>query len=88
MVNGNRLQSLYRGANCTIYPRTFLAVTPQGHKFSNLCRDTDGNGGRIHMNETEISQIDTRFETFRLRDKNREKILLASILEQGIRGRT
>jgi len=37
------------------------------------------------MNETEISQIDTRFETFRLRDKNREKILLASILEQGIR---
>jgi len=37
------------------------------------------------MKEIEISQIDTRFEEFRLKDKNQEKALLSSILEQGIR---
>ncbi len=37
------------------------------------------------MKEVEISQIDTRFEGFRLKDKNQEKALLSSILEQGIR---
>lgn len=37
------------------------------------------------MKEVEISQIDTRFEGFRLKDKNQEKVILSSILEQGIR---
>ena len=37
------------------------------------------------MKEIEISQIDTRFEGFRLKDKSQEKFLLGSILEQGIR---
>ncbi len=37
------------------------------------------------MKEVEISQIDTRFEGCRLRDKNQEKVILSSILEQGIR---
>ena len=37
------------------------------------------------MKEVEINQIDTRFERFRLRDKNQEKVILSSILEQGIR---
>ena len=37
------------------------------------------------MKEVEINQIDTRFEGYRLRDKNQEKVILNSILEQGIR---
>lgn len=37
------------------------------------------------MKEIEISQIDTRFEGYRLKDKSQEKFLLSSILEQGIR---
>lgn len=37
------------------------------------------------MKEVEISQIDTRFEGYRLKDKNQEKVILSSILEQGIR---
>ena len=37
------------------------------------------------MKEVEINQIDTRFEELRLKDKEAEKILLSSILEQGIR---
>ena len=37
------------------------------------------------MKEVEISQIDTRFEEFRLKDTGQEKVLLSSILEQGIR---
>ena len=37
------------------------------------------------MKEVEINQIDTRFEGYRLRDKNQEKVILSSILEQGIR---
>jgi len=49
------------------------------------CAAIDEADGRIHMNEIEIGQIDIRFEMFRLKDKNREKMLLASILEQGIR---
>jgi hypothetical protein len=37
------------------------------------------------MKEIEINQIDTRFEGFRLKDKNQEKAILNSVLEQGIR---
>ena len=37
------------------------------------------------MNEAEIDQISRKYESFRLRDKNREKYLLQSILEHGIR---
>lgn len=37
------------------------------------------------MRQIEISQIDTHFERFRIKDKNREKSLLTSILQQGIR---
>ncbi|MCK4422878.1 MAG: chromosome partitioning protein ParB [Candidatus Omnitrophica bacterium] len=37
------------------------------------------------MKEVEIGQIDTRFEELRLKDKEVEKVLLSSILEQGIR---
>jgi len=37
------------------------------------------------MKEVEITQIDTRFEGYRLKDKNQEKVILSSILEQGIR---
>ena len=37
------------------------------------------------MREVEINQIDRRFEPLRLRDKGAEKVLLSSILEQGIR---
>jgi len=36
------------------------------------------------IKEVEPGRIDTRFEGLRLRDKNREKALLSSILEQGI----
>ncbi len=37
------------------------------------------------MKEIEISQIDTRFERLRLKDKSAEQVLLVSIMEQGIR---
>lgn len=37
------------------------------------------------MREIEISEIDTRFEGLRLKDKTQEKEILSSILEQGIR---
>lgn len=37
------------------------------------------------MTETEIHTISKKYESFRLRDKNREKYLLQSILEHGIR---
>lgn len=37
------------------------------------------------MNEVEIKRIDTRFENCRLKDSRREKDLLTSIIEQGIR---
>lgn len=37
------------------------------------------------MEEIEISEIDTRFERLRLKDKNAEQVLLSSIMEQGIR---
>jgi ParB/RepB/Spo0J family partition protein len=37
------------------------------------------------MNSVEIEQIDKRFESFRLQDKDREGALLRSIVEQGIR---
>ena len=37
------------------------------------------------MKEVEINQIDTRFEGYRLKDKNQEKVILSSILEHGIR---
>ncbi|MCK4423480.1 MAG: chromosome partitioning protein ParB [Candidatus Omnitrophica bacterium] len=37
------------------------------------------------MKEVEINQIDTRFEELRLKDREAEKVLLSSILEQGIR---
>jgi len=37
------------------------------------------------MTETEIGSISKKYESFRLRDKNREKYLLESILEYGIR---
>ena len=37
------------------------------------------------MNEAEIDQISRKYESFRLRDKSREKYLLQSILEHGIR---
>ncbi len=36
------------------------------------------------MNEIEIKEIDTRFEKFRLRDRQREKDILTSILEKGV----
>jgi len=36
------------------------------------------------IKEVEPEWIDTRFEGLRLKDKNREKALLSSILEQGI----
>lgn len=37
------------------------------------------------MNEAEIDQISRKYESFRLRDKSRERYLLQSILECGIR---
>jgi hypothetical protein len=37
------------------------------------------------MNEAEIDQISRKYESFRLRDKSRERYLLQSILEYGIR---
>ena len=37
------------------------------------------------MTEAEIGTISTKYESFRLRDKSREKYLLQSILEHGIR---
>ena len=37
------------------------------------------------MNEVEIHRISRKYESFRLRDTNREKYLLQSIMEQGIR---
>ncbi len=37
------------------------------------------------MTETEVNTISTKYESFRLRDKNREKYLLQSILQHGIR---
>ena len=37
------------------------------------------------MTEAEINSINKKYESFRLRDKNREKYLLQSILEHGIR---
>jgi ParB/RepB/Spo0J family partition protein len=37
------------------------------------------------MTEAEVNSISTKYESFRLRDKNREKFLLQSILEHGIR---
>ena len=37
------------------------------------------------MTETEIHTISKKYESFRLRDKNRERYLLQSILEHGIR---
>jgi len=37
------------------------------------------------MTEAEVNTISTKYESFRLRDKNREKYLLQSILQHGIR---
>jgi len=37
------------------------------------------------MTEAEVNTISTKYESFRLRDKNREKFLLQSILQHGIR---
>ncbi|KKN00660.1 hypothetical protein LCGC14_1135550 [marine sediment metagenome] len=37
------------------------------------------------MTEAEVNTISTKYESFRLRDKNREKVLLQSILQHGIR---
>ncbi len=37
------------------------------------------------MKEIEISEIDTRFERLRIKDKSAEQVLLNSIMEQGIR---
>ncbi len=37
------------------------------------------------MTEAEIHTISKKYESFRLRDKNREKYLLQSILEHGVR---
>jgi len=37
------------------------------------------------MTEAEIHTISKKYESFRLRDKNREKYLLQSIMEHGIR---
>lgn len=39
----------------------------------------------LPMNEVEISSISKKYESFRLRDKIREKYLLQSILEHGVR---
>jgi len=37
------------------------------------------------MTEAEVNTISRKYESFRLRDKNREKFLLQSILQHGIR---
>ena len=37
------------------------------------------------MTEAEVNTISTKYESFRLRDKNREKFLMQSILQHGIR---
>ena len=37
------------------------------------------------MSEAEIQSISKEYESFRLREENREKVLLQSIMEQGIR---
>lgn len=40
--------------------------------------------GDERMNSIEISQIDLRYEDFRLKDRHRERILLSSIQEKGV----